>query len=91
MILKLLGFADILAIIALLAASILPKTLIIIMSIYLLVKGLFFLITGGNLITNFLDIVSGFYIIAASFGVSHWIATVIVGIFLLQKALISIL
>lgn len=91
MIVKLLGFLDILAVIALLAVKISPKPVVIFMALYLIIKGLFFLITGSNMFMNFFDIVSGAYLAAASYGFSHWIATALVIIFLLQKAVISLL
>ena len=92
MILKLLGFADILAIIALLGVSLLPKQIILIMAFYLIVKGVFFTITSpGVFLANFLDILCGIYLVAAFYGVSHWFITVILTIFLLQKAFVSLL
>ena len=90
MIVKILGLADILAVIALLLIKILPKPLIIIAALYLIIKGLFFLITGGSIFMNFFDIVSGAYLVSASYGISHWVATSLVIIFLLQKAVISL-
>lgn len=90
MIVKILGFADILAIIALLAAKILPKQLVIIMALYLILKGLLFLIIGGSF-TNLIDTSSGLYLVFAAYGISHWIPTTIVVIFILQKAIISLL
>lgn len=90
MIVKLFGFADLLAVIALLAASILPKELVIIMALYLIIKGVFFTITGGSYLPNLFDVFSGFYLVSAAFGFSHWILNVIVVIFLLQKAFVSL-
>lgn len=89
MLIKILGFADILAIIALLAASILPQPLVILMSIYLILKGIIFVTIGGNII-DVLDVIAGFYMAAASYGISHWIITSIVIIYLGQKAFISL-
>ncbi len=88
MILKILGLADILAIMALLAATILPQKLVILMALYLIIKGLFFILTGG-VFPSFFDIISGLYLVIASFGISHWIPTVVITLFLLQKAFFS--
>jgi hypothetical protein len=90
MFLKIFGLADILAIIALLFATILPQDLVILMAIYLIIKGFIFILMGGIFPSGF-DILSGFYLIIASFGISHWIMTLIVIIFLLQKAVVSLL
>ena len=90
MILKLLAFADILAILALLLSSFLPKTLILLMALYLVVKGLTFIFLFGNLFPSFFDVLCGFYIILAGFGITHWILTVIVILFLGQKAFFSL-
>ncbi len=89
MIVKILGFADILAVIALLTSSFLPQNLVIFMAIYLIIKGLYFILLGG-LFPNVFDIISGLYLIIASFGFTHWIPTVLVMLFLLQKAIISL-
>lgn len=90
MIVKLFGFADLLAVAALLATSILPKELVIIMALYLIIKGVFFIILGCSPFTNLFDAFSGFYLVSAAFGFSHWILNVIIVIFLLQKAFVSL-
>ena len=89
MIIKMLGFADLLSIVALLAASILPKSLITIMAAYLIIKGLFFVLTGG-VFPSFFDILSGIYLVTAANGITHWIPTTLVVIFLLQKSFFSL-
>ena len=91
MIVKLLGFADILAIVALLASKILPQPLVIAMAMYLVIKGIFFMITEGITFINFFDLLGGIYLIAASFGISYWILTAIVLIVIGQKAIVSLL
>ncbi len=90
MLIKLLGIADILTILALIGSTFLPQQIIIIMGIYLIIKGLFFIVTG-SLFPNFFDMISGVYIIIVSFGFSHWIPTSIVILFLVQKAFISLI
>ena len=89
MLIKILGFADILAIFALLAANLLPQKLVILMAFYLIMKGLIFMLMGGS-ITNLIDMITGFYLILASFGVSHWILTIPAVLFLAQKAFVSL-
>ena len=89
MILKLLAFADILVILSILGASILPQKLVILMGIYLIIKGLTFIFLGG-LFPNFFDMLIGFYLILVAFSLSHWIFTVIAIIFLGQKAFFSL-
>lgn len=89
MLLKLLGIIDILAIISLLAVNILPQPLVLFMALYLIIKGALFTIIGGQLPSLF-DVVSGIYIAAASYGISHWIITVIIMIYIGQKAIISL-
>jgi len=90
MLIKLLGFADILAIIALITSSILPQSLVLLMAVYLILKGIIFIAIGSG-IANFLDIIAGLYIAAASYSISHWVITSIVIIYLGQKAFISLL
>ncbi|MBS3168157.1 hypothetical protein J4216_03475 [Candidatus Woesearchaeota archaeon] len=89
MIIKLLGFADLLAVIALIGSSFLPQSLVIIMAIYLIIKGLYFVIIGG-VIPNILDLISGIYLLLAILNFTHWIPTLIVSLYLLQKAAISL-
>lgn len=89
MILKILAIADLLAIISLLATNVLPQVLVIIMAIYLIIKGLAFIIMGG-LFPSILDMLSGLYLVLAVFGMSHWVFSVVVVIFLGQKAVLSL-
>ena len=88
MIVKILGVADMLAVLSLLLASVIPQVIIIIMALYLIIKGLIFTIIGN--IPSFIDLIIGFYIIAVSFGISHWIITLIVVVYIVQKAVISV-
>ncbi len=89
MIIKILAIADILAIIALLGSSLLPQNIIILMGLYLIIKGLVFTLLYRNII-SFLDSVCGFYLILAAFSFAHWIPTTIVLIYLGQKAFFSL-
>lgn len=88
MILKLLAFADILAILALIGSSLLPQNIVILMGIYLIIKGLAFVLIGGSF-ANFFDMTVGFYLIIAAFGITNWIPTVLSILFLGQKAFLS--
>jgi len=88
MLLKILAIGDILAIISLLGISILPSKFILIMGLYLVMKGVLFMILGGS-VPSLLDAGCGIYIIAVAFGIMHWIPTTIVIIYLAQKALVS--
>ncbi|MBI2148614.1 hypothetical protein HYU23_02950 [Candidatus Woesearchaeota archaeon] len=90
MIIKLLAFADTLSILALIGSSLLPQKIVLLMAIYLIIKGLAFILIGG-LFPNFLDMLSGFYLIIVLFGISHWIITIAVIIFLGQKAFFSLI
>ncbi len=89
MLVKLLGIIDILAIIALLAVNILPQSIILFLALYLIFKGVLFIFLGG-FFPSFFDVLSGVYLAAASYGMSHWIATAIIIIFLGQKAFVSL-
>ncbi|MBS3152125.1 hypothetical protein J4230_01805 [Candidatus Woesearchaeota archaeon] len=89
MIIKILALADILTIISLLGVSLLPQKLVLAMAIYLMLKGLVFILIG-SLFPNFIDMLCGFYIIFAAFGITHWIPTVIVILFIGQKAFFSL-
>ena len=88
MLLKLLGAADILTLISLLLISYLPKTLVIVMALYLIVKGIIFTLMGD--IVSLIDALSGFYIITASYGLAHWSITLIITLIILQKSIVSI-
>ena len=89
MLVKLLGVIDILAIIALLAVKILPQPVVILMALYLIIKGVLFMIIGQPF-PNFFDVASGIYVASASYGISHWILTSIAVIYIGQKAVVSL-
>ena len=90
MIIKILAIADLLAIIALLGSSLLPQNIIILMGLYLIIKGLVFTLLFGNLFPSSFDILSGFYIVFVAFSISHWIITTLIILFLGQKAFFSL-
>ena len=88
MLLKLLALADFVAVFSLILVNYLPHNLVIIMGIYLILKGLFFTLLGGDVI-NMLDFACGIYHVLAVFGFSHWIITTIVSLYVLQKSFAS--
>ena len=88
MLLKLLALADFVAVFSLIFVNYLPHNLVIIMGIYLILKGLFFTLLGGDVV-NMLDFTCGVYHVLTVFGFSYWFITAIVAIYVLQKAFIS--
>ena len=88
MLLKLMGIADVLAVIAMFLAAYLPQSLVIIMALYLILKGIFFTLMGDMI--SLVDVFAGIYLASASFGASHWIMTLILTVIILQKAIVSI-
>ena len=88
MLVKVLGFADFVAVFSLVFIDYLPKSLVLIMGLYLLVKGVFFTLIGGSMV-SLIDCCCGIYHVMAVFGFGHWIITFIVVTFIFQKAFIS--
>ena len=88
MIVKILGLADFISIFSLIFVDFLPQKLVIIMGVYLILKGLFFTLISGDMVSMF-DVGCGIYHFMATLGVSHWIITSIVVLFIFQKAFIS--
>ena len=88
MLLKFLALADFVAVFSLVLVNYLPHNMVIIMGIYLILKGLFFTLISGDFI-SMLDFACGIYHVLAVFGFSYWIITTIVAIYVLQKAFIS--
>ena len=85
MLIKILSLGDILSIIALISLPVLPISLVMLMGLYLIIKGITFSLMGN--LVSLIDGLAGFYILIAVFGISHWIPTLIVSIFILQKAI----
>ncbi|MEK6948158.1 MAG: hypothetical protein AABX19_02845 [Nanoarchaeota archaeon] len=88
MLLKVLALADFIAVFSLVLVNYLPHNLVIIMGIYLILKGLFFTLIGGNFI-SMLDFACGIYHVLAVFGFSYWLITTIVAVYVLQKSFVS--
>tara|TARA_Y100000034_G_C6750171_1_gene333381 strand:- start:213 stop:482 length:270 start_codon:yes stop_codon:yes gene_type:complete len=87
MITKILGFGDFLVIIAMLFFPFLPLKWILYAAGYLILKGGLFAFSGD--VASILDIISGIYIVLFAFGFSLNFFSVIVGIYLGQKFLVS--
>ena len=85
MLLKVFGLADILSVLALSIAPVLPPSLVLIMALYLMLKGLIFSLMGDMI--SLIDILIGFYILLVSAGLSQWIITLIASVYILQKAI----
>jgi hypothetical protein len=95
MILKILGFLDILAAILFFLNSVfdksntwLPNKIIFIAGVYLLVKGIFFILTLD--FASIIDVISGILIIISVYYPLYMILTSIVVILLLQKGIFSL-
>jgi len=87
MIVKILGFFDFVVIFCILFSEILPFTYLIKASLYLLVKGGIFSLTGD--FASYLDVICGIYILFFAFGLSINLFTAIVVLYLGQKCLVS--
>jgi len=89
MILKILGFLDFFAIITIIFSFILPRSVILYGAGWLILKGVLFGFTGE--VTSWIDAVCGIYTILLAYGIGNNIITVLVIIYLTQKAVMSFL
>ena len=89
MFIKVLGVADLVAALSLLLASILPSEWMMILGIYLLLKGGLFLLSGDWM--SSLDVIVAIYFMLVSFGITNAIVTALACLFLLQKGAFSLL
>lgn len=89
MFIKLLGIADLVAAASLLLSSVLPPEWIMVMGIYLLLKGGFFLLSGDWM--SLIDVGVAVYLILVANGVSSTVITALAVLFLLQKGGFSLL
>ena len=89
MLIKILGIADVIAVLVLLLSSLIPSEFVLLMGVYLLAKGGFFLLTGDWL--SSLDVGAAVYFMFAANGVTNVIVTTLVVLFLLQKSVFSLL
>jgi hypothetical protein len=95
MMLKVLGLADIIAIVIFALNNFLDKTgwfsnkIVIIAGIYLLIKGFLFVINLD--FASFIDMACGLILVISGFTAIPYLISIIVVVFLLQKALFSFL
>jgi len=89
MILKFLGALDLFAIITIIFSFMLPKSVILYGAGWLILKGVLFGFTGE--ITSWIDAVCGIYAMLLAYGIGNNLVTVVVIIYLLQKAVVSFL
>ena len=89
MFIKVLGVIDLIAAVSLLLSSILPKEWVLLMGIYLLLKGGLFLLSGD--LMSLLDITVAIYFILVANEISSVVVTALATLFLLQKGAFSLL
>ncbi|MBI2147068.1 hypothetical protein HYU19_01165 [Candidatus Woesearchaeota archaeon] len=87
MLVKLLGLADLAAVLVILAAPILPMNIIIYSAGYLIFKGGLFAINGN--IISILDVVCGILTLLMAFDISSPFITLFMLVFLVQKVFFS--
>jgi len=87
MLVKLLALLDLGAVIAVLAAPILPQKMMLYAGAYLMGKGGFFAMSGN--IISILDVICGILILLLAFGISHSTINLFIIIFLIQKIIFS--
>lgn len=84
---KLLGFLDLVSGVVIVFSSDF-KPLLVFVAVFLVVKGLFFGLSFN--FVSYLDVLSGFYALVLWLGVESVFLTFLVGLFLLQKGVISV-
>lgn len=93
MIIKLLGFLDIVAAILFFINNsffnILPTSIILVVAIYLIIKGVIFVISAD--MASIIDIACGIVILSSAFFVLPRLVAVIVAVYLVQKGVFSML
>lgn len=86
---RLLGIADLLAAFAILLAGGIPYGVSRTLALYLIAKGGLFALMGDRI--SILDLLCGLYLLAAGNGISWTIASIAAAIFLIQKAVFSLM
>lgn len=86
---RLLGIVDLLAAFAILLAGGVPYGISRALALYLISKGGLFALMGDRI--SILDLLCGLYLLAASNGISWTIASIAAAIFLVQKAVLSLM
>ncbi len=89
MLLKLLGLFDLAAVMIILLSSVLPMKVVLYTGGLLVMKGLIFSL-GGSLI-SLLDVLCGVLVILIAFKITSGIIILLVVLFLVQKALLSMI
>ena len=89
MLVKLLGLIDLAAVFAVLLSPLLPARVLLVLGIFIILKGFTFGITRS--VMNILDIVCGLLIILMAFKITSLTIIILVTLFLLQKAFFSII
>jgi hypothetical protein len=87
MFMQLLGSLDVLAAMLLIFSPILPSQPLLLAAVYLMVKGLLFLLGGDTV--SMIEMAVGFYFIFAAFDLVWNPITVLCALFLLQKGVLS--
>lgn len=87
MIVKILGFLDLLIVPIIFLASHIPQKAVFYGAGYLITKGLFFGMAGD--IASYIDVLCGIYIVLLGFGFGWTFLNIIVMIYLMQKAIFS--
>jgi hypothetical protein len=88
MIVKALGIIDLLIALMIFAHTQLPKKVLVTIAFYLIIKGLFFVMLDD--MVSFVDIGVGAYVLLLSIQISLGIFTVLAGLYLVQKGLLSL-
>lgn len=87
-IVKLLGIGDLLSILLIWTAQIIPQRFALLAAIYLLGKGGIFAI-GGDF-ASYIDVICGVYVILLTFGIGNILLSVLFSLYLLQKGVFSL-
>ena len=86
-IIRVMGTADLIAGFIILFVTALPRQVALLTALYLITKGGIFAYSGDK--ASFLDVFCGLYLIVASFGLEWPLLTILAGLWLLQKAIVS--
>lgn len=89
MIMKIMGIMDFIAVVGILFAFIMPAKLLFYIGAYLIIKGGTFAYLGN--IVSLIDVFCGLYALLLIAGVSFTVVTVLVLLYLAQKALFSLI
>ena len=84
---KLLGLMDVIAVLILIFSSTISTKMAMFAALYLVIKGIGFGLAGDWV--SWIDAFCGFYIFFLIMGSSNYIITILVVVFLLQKAALS--